>query len=372
MNWVASVRLLLAGDVMLGRLVDQLFSSHVHHPQDTAHVLAMKQHHPHRFQNISFAYPWGSMLSYFHSSHLNIINLETAITTHPKPFPNKVFNFRMHPDNIGVLKAAHIGHVSLANNHVLDFGMHGLQDTMDTLNHHAISYAGVGSDQETAHGPTYLTVQVPVDTNTVDITFAFFSASDHPAEWSHYSQFNYLDIKNINKTQLSHIENQIQRAKEHADMVVFSLHWGPNYAWNPDPRFIEFAHTLIDAGVDIIHGHSSHHVQAVEVYKERPILYGCGDFIDDYAVDEAYRNDLGFLYGLDVDFILDDQGKRYPKFRHMDLIPAKIEYMQVYEMKDIQDQKDKMWLFSKMKNMCRTRGTSVQETTRGWLGIDFK
>ena len=94
---------------------------------------------------------------------------------------------------------------------------------------------------------------------------------------------------------------QIKEAKLRSHFVVFSFHWGPNYQWHPDASIIRLAHALVDLGVDLVHGHSSHHVQGIELYKGRPILYGCGDFIDDYAVSDPYRNDLGFLYRLEFD-----------------------------------------------------------------------
>lgn len=97
------------------------------------------------------------------------------------------------------------------------------------------------------------------------------------------------------------ISRRVQEAKLRSHFVVFSFHWGPNYQWHPDASIIRLAHALIDLGVDLVHGHSSHHVQGIELYKGRPIFYGCGDFIDDYAVSEVYRNDLGFLYRLEYE-----------------------------------------------------------------------
>ena len=88
------------------------------------------------------------------------------------------------------------------------------------------------------------------------------------------------------------------------DIAVASVHWGANWGYNVSAEAIEFAHALIDlAGVDIVFGHSSHHAKAIEVHKERIILYGCGDFIDDYegiGGHEAYRDDLVLMYFIDV------------------------------------------------------------------------
>jgi poly-gamma-glutamate capsule biosynthesis protein CapA/YwtB (metallophosphatase superfamily) len=82
--------------------------------------------------------------------------------------------------------------------------------------------------------------------------------------------------------------------------VVASIHWGGNWDFDVTPQQRDFAHGLIDtAGVDVVHGHSSHHVKGIEVYRDRPILYGCGDFLNDYegiGGYEAYRGDLALMY----------------------------------------------------------------------------
>lgn len=70
--------------------------------------------------------------------------------------------------------------------------------------------------------------------------------------------------------------------KRLGDITVVSVHWGSNWGYEVDDRQIDFAHRLIDEGVDVVHGHSSHHPRPIEVYREKLILYGCGDTVDDY------------------------------------------------------------------------------------------
>ncbi|MDH3233697.1 MAG: CapA family protein, partial [Alphaproteobacteria bacterium] len=93
---------------------------------------------------------------------------------------------------------------------------------------------------------------------------------------------------------------RIGRMKMSRDIVVVSVHWGGNWGYEVSREQVDFAHALIDeAGADVVFGHSSHHPKAIEVYHERLILYGCGDFIDDYegiAGYEAYRDDLVLAY----------------------------------------------------------------------------
>jgi poly-gamma-glutamate synthesis protein (capsule biosynthesis protein) len=85
-----------------------------------------------------------------------------------------------------------------------------------------------------------------------------------------------------------------------ADMIVLTLHWGPNMRLSPRRRFRAFAHTAIDYGVDIIHGHSAHIVQGVEIYKGRPILYDTGNFVDDYRKFPFLPDDVSFVFLLDL------------------------------------------------------------------------
>jgi len=131
------------------------------------------------------------------------------------------------------------------------------------------------------------------------------------------------------------------------------LHWGGNYCWIPSKEKQEFAHQLVDdCGVDIIHGHSSHHIQGIEIYKGKPIIYGCGDFIDDYAVSEEYRNDLGFAYFVDWDF----ESKSVQK---IELIPTKVELCAVSKNVNVSDRE---WLIQHMTKLCKYFETSTKYT----------
>ena len=105
-----------------------------------------------------------------------------------------------------------------------------------------------------------------------------------------------------------------------ADLVVFSIHWGPNMRQTPTPEFVEFAHTVMDSGADIFHGHSAHLFQAVEIYKGKVILFDTGDLIDDYYVDPKLRNDQQMLFVVTV---------TGGGIRRVDLIPLHIDRMQV-------------------------------------------
>ena len=100
----------------------------------------------------------------------------------------------------------------------------------------------------------------------------------------------------ISEKTVAHIKQAVQGVKRAGDIVVVSIHWGGNRGYAIPSAQTRFAHKLIDAaGVDIIHGHSSHHVKGIEICKDKPIIYGCGDFLTDYegiSGQEGYRGDL--------------------------------------------------------------------------------
>jgi poly-gamma-glutamate synthesis protein (capsule biosynthesis protein) len=93
--------------------------------------------------------------------------------------------------------------------------------------------------------------------------------------------------------------SRVREAKTPGDVVVMSIHWGSNWGYRVDRDQVRFARRLIDGGVDLVHGHSSHHPRPIEVYRGKLILYGCGDLIDDYegiGGYDVFRDDLRLLY----------------------------------------------------------------------------
>jgi poly-gamma-glutamate capsule biosynthesis protein CapA/YwtB (metallophosphatase superfamily) len=110
----------------------------------------------------------------------------------------------------------------------------------------------------------------------------------------------YVPLKLKEKRAVNLLE-LVRKTKESVDFLIVSAHWGPNWGHHPPAEQIPFAHALIDAGADVIFGHSGHVVRGIELYKEKPILYCTGNFIDDYAVDERERNDQSFLFMVETD-----------------------------------------------------------------------
>jgi poly-gamma-glutamate synthesis protein (capsule biosynthesis protein) len=348
------MRLFLCGDVMTGRGIDQALPhpanpvSYEPHVRDARKYveLAEKAHGPIP-RPLSFDYIWGDALQELERAEVaepacggqplqsnehgkcdkaarrgsatqplaaasgcpagakrvdfRIVNLETAVTSAETPWPGKAIHYRMHPENIGCLSAAHISACALANNHVLDWGYDGLSETLQTLDSAGITHSGAGNDLDEAMQPAVLGT---VGKGRV-LLFSFGSiTSGIPQEWKATSispGINLLD--DLSETTAARVCDQMRAHRQPGDLIVASIHWGSNWGYEIPREQIMFAHRLIEEGVTIVHGHSSHHVKAIEVFRGRLILYGCGDLITDYegiTGYETFRGDLALMYLVDL------------------------------------------------------------------------
>ena len=229
---------------------------------------------------------------------LRVINLETSITRSDEYWRNKGINYRMHPKNIAVLTAAGIDYCSLANNHVLDWGYSGLRETLEVLQQAGIKNAGAGRDLAEAEQPAVL--QIGKKGRVIALSYGMTS-SGIPTDWAASQNRPGVNLLTALSDQaVRDIKEKIVTVRRPGDVVLLSIHWGGNWGYAIPPAHRAFAHRLIDqAGVDIIHGHSSHHVMGLEVYRNRPILYGSGDFLNDYEGIRGYeefRGDLSLMY----------------------------------------------------------------------------
>jgi poly-gamma-glutamate capsule biosynthesis protein CapA/YwtB (metallophosphatase superfamily) len=347
--------LAFTGDVMLGRLIDQLFPTHVHNPSDHLSAQHFKNTYPTLLANGNYtpASPWGTTLPLLLTSDLTFINLETSVTTAPEPWPYKAFNYRMHPANLApILQAGGVDYAGLANNHTLDFGVGGLVETVRSLRRAGVGFAGAGESVEEAQRPAALSLAGGYEVHV-------YAASDHPRDWRGVAGFHFLDYSSEMRARLRAL--LVSGARDPA-LKIFSVHWGPNYAWHPAEKIKSLAHFLIDeCDVDIVHGHSSHHVQGVEVYRGRLIIYGCGDFVDDYALNEEYRNDLGAVWRVLVKEggSRDASGKKGLVLDRLEVFPTRVERFRAMLL-DVGDE-DHDWVRRKIRSLTLDLGTAVRE-----------
>ena len=301
-----SVTLFLCGDVMLGRGIDQilphsvspkLFESYVKDARDYVRLAEIKNGPI--AKPVTFSYIWGDALKIWKNMapDAKIINLETSITTHNKPWAGKGINYRMHPKNVEVLKTAGIDFCSLANNHTLDWERAGLTETINTLKKSGITFAGTGINDAEAAKPAILSL------NKGKIIVLAYGAksSGIPKSWAAKENLSGINMLPENdEMAVGLIKNGVDKIKQKNDIVILSVHWGGNWGYDIPLKYQKLAHQLIDkAGIDLIHGHSSHHPMGIEVYHNKLIIYGAGDFINDYegiGGQEQYKGELSLMY----------------------------------------------------------------------------
>lgn len=257
-SWIA---IGLTGDVMIGRLVDEV--TEVANPQSL----------------------WGDALPFLCATDLNVINLEAALTASEEKVP-KVFNFKADPSKVDLLTAAHVAVANVANNHLLDYSVSGMRETLATLDRAGIRHVGAGETHQEACAPVILECR--------GVKIGILGCTDNEPSWA--SEGGKPGTFFVEIGQEEALLGAVEALRTQADFVLLSIHWGPNLRQRPSSEFIDFARRLVDLGVDLLHGHSAHLFQGVEAYHGGLILYDTGDFIDDYYVEPQLRNDRSFLF----------------------------------------------------------------------------
>ncbi|SDK50962.1 CapA family protein [Microbulbifer yueqingensis] len=354
------MRLILAGDVMTGRGIDQIlpnagssriYESWLKSAYDYV-VLAERRNGPIPLP-VSPGYIWGDALEVMQARlpDFRVINLETAVTTSNDCWPGKGIQYRMHPANLDCLTVAEIDICSLANNHVLDWGYPGLGETLTSLHKTGIRTAGAGL--ESAEACTAITAHCG---NARLVMFACgHGSSGIPPVWGATpGRAGVCRVANLSNETADDIAHRINAARQPGDITMLSIHWGGNWGYAVPTDQQRFARRLVEAGVDIVCGHSSHHSKAIEIYRDRPILYGCGDLINDYegiGGQEQFRSDLRVLYCVELS---KDGG-----LQSLELIPFQSRRLQLEQAPE----KNRRWLRQKLDSECGLFGGHLRSGT---------
>lgn len=299
----------LTGDVMTGRGVDQILPSasnptlHEEYVKDARDYVSLAEGVNGRIDvPVAWDYVWGDALPLMQKADARVINLETSVTTSDDRWPDKGIHYRMHPGNLECLRSAGIDCCVLANNHVLDWGVAGLAETLETLGEAGIRSAGAGLDREGARAPAVL----PFPDGRRLLVFAWGSGfSGIPEAWRAGADRPGINLlEDLSGETIGRISSLVSMHRRPGDLVVISLHWGPNWGYQVPEGRVRFAHGLIDSGcADLVHGHSTHHPIGIERYRGKLILYGCGDFLNDYegiSGHDSFRPDLALLYRVTI------------------------------------------------------------------------
>jgi poly-gamma-glutamate synthesis protein (capsule biosynthesis protein) len=303
--------LFLGGDVMTGRGVDQilpcpgapeLHESHIRDARDYV-ALAERANGP-IARPVDARYIWGEARTELQrvAPAVRIVNLETSITRDAAHREAKGINYRMHPANVACLTAAGIDVCALANNHVLDHGRPGLEETLASLAAAGLKTAGAGRSLAEARRPAI--VERPGGPRVI-VFSSGTETSGIPPAWAATATRPGVDLLvDLSDRTADELVARLRRVKRAGDIAVASLHWGGNWGYAVPRAHVRFAHRLVEGGIDIVHGHSSHHPRPIEVYRGKLVLYGCGDLIDDYEGipgHEEFRDDLALMYFPTVD-----------------------------------------------------------------------
>lgn len=267
------VTVALVGDVMLGRGVNAAL------------------------RDLPPEHPWGDTLVPLASTHLRICNLECVLSDRGSPWltPPKPFHFRSDARNAEVLRRGGIHAVSLANNHVLDFGYEALDDLLEALDAAGIARAGAGRDEAEAASPAVISAG--------GSRVGLLAFTDNEPAWAAASDRRgvcYAPAR-PDASEAVALLGRVERLSRAVDAVIVSAHWGGNWGEEPPAEHVALARALVEAGARIVFGHSPHIFRGIERMDRSVVLYSAGDFIDDYAVDPVERNDWSAAFLLDLE-----------------------------------------------------------------------
>ena len=363
-----TVTLFLSGDVMTGRGIDQILphpaEPHLYEPymRSALGYVEIAEQATGRIEwPADFAYIWGDALAELERARpdARIVNLETAVTVAEDVWPDKGIHYRMNPANLRCLLAAKVDCCVLANNHVLDWGHRGLAETLDTLRRAGLRTAGAGRDRADAAVPA--AIELPGKGRVLVFGFAMESAGVPPAWAAGEQRAGVNFLSDLSGRTVERIAAQVGAAKRAGDIVVLSIHWGGNWGYAIPPAQRTFAHAVIDAGVDVVHGHSSHHPKGIEVYRDRLVLYGCGDFLNDYEGirgNESFRSELALIYFPTLDAATG-------RLARLALAPTQIRHFRANRARS----EDARWLAELLSREGRVFGTQVESQPDGTLAL---
>ncbi|MDO8263897.1 MAG: CapA family protein [Gallionella sp.] len=224
-----------------------------------------------------YDYPFVKMLPYFNGAQIVFGNVEGPLTNRGTPEQDKTYVFRSPPATVSAaLRTAGFNVVSLANNHTLDYGTEGLIQTIETLDSAGIQHAGAGADLMTARQPALIQangLKVAILAYSMTLPESFFAGANKAG-----TAFGHEE----------HVRADIMAAREQADIVLVSFHWGQEGKTILRDYQTRLGHVAIDAGASAVIGHHPHILQGIEQYKDGIILYSLGNFtFGSYSMNSA-------------------------------------------------------------------------------------
>ena len=212
------------------------------------------------------------------AADLAVVNLECALTSRGKKV-KKNFNFRGHPELVGILEHGSVDVVSCANNHARDYGDTGIKDTLKTLDGAGITHFGAGKNLKEARKPLIL------ERNGLKIGLLgyYFQIGEDmfepPEVFATDRRWGPAGVYTNRETFRAMVEEDVQALVPTVDFAVPYFHWGKEGTTEIRPYQIDLAHRCIDLGCKAVLGAHPHRFQGVEVYQGAPIFYSLGNFV---------------------------------------------------------------------------------------------
>lgn len=227
----------------------------------------------------STSYALGEVAEIFGTADYAFLNLETCVSDRGETEKPEGFGFQSKPEYLEVFTAAGIDIVSLANNHVRDYGMDALYDTFSNVKEYGLSYVGAGKDITEANK-----LEV-VELNGIKVGFTAFNMINMNPTW--YATDERAGLACVDSENMSEYLELVKEYDKECDVLFVSVHWGIEYLYGVTEEQTEFAHALCDNGADIILGHHPHVLEPIEHYNGKVIFYSLGNFLFYKMTDDA-------------------------------------------------------------------------------------
>ena len=229
-------------------------------------------------------------------SPFRYVNFENPATTTSNAVKGDV-PLKADPSYLPLLAGANeIVIASQANNHALDYGEEGMNDSLKNLKDAGITAIGAGTNQESASKPAV------VDVGDRHITILNYMDADNFAEYASIMPPATANSSGFSAYDEEYAKEQIQEARDNGSSIVIAyLHYGNEYSRSPNEYQVNISHELIDNGADIVIGAHAHVTQGVEMYNGKPIFYNLGNFIFDQSNPATHR-----AYFLNLDLVEDN------------------------------------------------------------------
>ncbi len=291
-------------------------------------------------------YPFANVRSLISEGDINFCNVETPASFLGTPYPGKLENitFRANPGVLFALKDAGFNLISLANNHMGDYGPEAIAETIEALDLLELPYAGAGRNKEEAYAPRIISHK--------GWKIALLAYAE--PIWSVTEAREKAGVAHLKKDE---VILGIQKAREEygADIVLLSLHWGEEYSHNPYKSQENLAHDFIDAGADLILGHHPHVLQGIELYKGKAIFYSLGNFLFDQIDDVTYQTLLARI-------VFNDKKEQTVLVRPMRIVRRAL-YLSLSEGEDL------ALIAGNVARYSKRFGTSLEEREAGWFEV---